>query len=377
MFVNNYPNHHDVKVFYSEKVLPQRVSTESFLNGEKQSSPVWSALTFPLILCLVFFLLGHSPLKSQDTQFSQFYAAPLHLAPSFAGASGGSRLVLNYRNQWPQIPGAFVAYSFSFDHYFPRYRSGLGVIFFRDQAGSGNLALTRGGLNYSYNFRVTPNWTVRPGIQFVYEQRTIDFFRLIFEDQIAPDGSIGPSNSMVNPIDRISYFDAASSVIAYSDNMWGGIALANMMMPNQSMTSDEISRIPIRTSIFGGYRINYGGNYADQEAESLSFTMHYKNQGKFNQFDIGTYWTKNPVFIGLLYRGIPVFNNTANGFLNNDALIFMGGIRTESMRIGYSYDFTISRLVNNTGGAHEISIIYEFNQQIPRGGRQRPPLWGL
>lgn len=377
MFVSSYQIHHDVAVYYSEKSLPQRVTTQSTLYGKKLASPVRYALNSPLFFCLILFLIIHSPVKSQDTQFSQFYAAPLHLAPSFAGFADGSRLVLNYRNQWPQIPGAFVAYSFSFDHYFPRYRSGLGIIFFRDQAGSGNLALTRGGLNYSYNFRITPKWTVRPGVQFMYEQRTIDFFRLIFEDQIAPDGSIGPSNSMVNPIDRISYFDAASSVIAYSENSWGGIAIANMMMPNQSMTSDEISRIPIRTSIFGGYRINYGGNYADQEAESLSFTMHYKNQGKFNQFDIGTYWTKKPVFIGFLYRGIPLFNNTANGFLNNDALVFMGGIRTENIRIGYSYDFTISKMVNNTGGAHEISIIYEFNQYSPSGGRQRPPLWGM
>lgn len=377
MFVSNYQNHHDVTGYYSEKGLIQRVTAESYLYGKKLASLVGSAFTFLLFFCLILILFPPSPAKSQDTQFSQFYAAPLHLAPSFAGSSGGSRITLNYRNQWPQIPGSFVAYSFAYDHYFSRYRSGLGIIFFRDQAGSGNLALTRGGLNYSYNFRLTSDWTIRPGIQFMYEQRTIDFFRLIFEDQIAPDGSIGPSNSMVNPIDRISYFDAASSVIAYSDNSWGGIAIANMMMPNQSMTSDEISRIPIRTSIFGGYRINYGGNYADQEAESLSFTMHYKNQGKFNQFDIGAYWTKTPVFIGLLYRGIPVFNNRANGFLNNDALIFMGGIRTENIRIGYSYDFTISKLVNNTGGAHEISIIYEFNQHAPLEGRQRPPLWGM
>jgi len=329
-----------------------------------------------LILFLLLFLTPFCKLKSQETQFSQFYAAPLNLAPSFAGYVNGSRMVLNYRNQWPQIPGTFEAYSFSYDHYFHNYNSGVGVILFRDQAGSGNLALTRGGLNYSYNFKVSPDWTLRPGLQFLYEQRTIDFSRLIFEDQIMPDGSVSPSTGMINPIDKIGYFDASSSLLAYSHNLWGGFALANMMRPNQSMTSNGVSRIPVRTSIFGGYRMQYGGRLAEQDTESISIAFLYKNQGKFNQFDLGAYWIKNPIFLGLLYRGIPLFNNPANGFLNNDALVIMGGIRTDNIRIGYSYDFTISRLINNTGGAHEISLIYEFNQLAPSQNNQRRPSWG-
>jgi hypothetical protein len=32
----------------------------------------------------------------------------------------------------------------------------------------------------------------------------------------------------------------------------------------------------------------------------------------------------------------------------------------EQLRVGYSYDFTISNLVSSTGGAHEVSITYEF-----------------
>jgi type IX secretion system PorP/SprF family membrane protein len=338
--------------------------------------PLFNVFLPVLLFSAIIFTYPHNSLQAQDTQFSQFYAAPLSLAPSFAGSSHGSRLVLNYRNQWPQMPGTFVAYSFSYDHYFPNFRSGVGIIFFRDQAGSGKLALTRGGLNYSYNFKINPYWTLRPGVQFLYEQRNIDFFRLIFEDQLAPDGSINPTGSAVNPIERIGYFDASSSLLAYSKNIWAGFSINNMMRPNQSMTSQTISRIPIRTSIFAGYRIQYGGSLHGQETESLSFAFYYKNQGRFNQIDIGSYWTKNPVFLGLIYRGVPVFNNLSNGFLNNDALIFMGGIRTNDLRIGYSYDFTISRLINNTGGAHEISLIYEFNQQSSTQNRQRPPSWG-
>ncbi len=44
-----------------------------------------------------------------------------------------------------------------------------------------------------------------------------------------------------------------------------------------------------------------------------------------------------------------------------DAIIGLIGIKTSSVHIGYSYDFTISNLISSTGGAHEISLIYEFN----------------
>jgi hypothetical protein len=47
----------------------------------------------------------------QDYQFTQFYAAPVNLNPAFTGNTTQSRLVMNYRNQWTAIPGAFVTYN--------------------------------------------------------------------------------------------------------------------------------------------------------------------------------------------------------------------------------------------------------------------------
>ena len=61
----------------------------------------------------------------------------------------------------------------------------------------------------------------------------------------------------------------------------------------------------------------------------------------------------------------------APGYINNDALSFIVGYVNDEIRIGYSYDFTISRLSTHTGGAHEIALVYEFNQeQKPRKKKQ-------
>ena len=45
--------------------------------------------------------------QAQDQQFTQFYAVPTAVSPSFAGASIQSRVSMQYRNQWAAIPGGF------------------------------------------------------------------------------------------------------------------------------------------------------------------------------------------------------------------------------------------------------------------------------
>jgi type IX secretion system PorP/SprF family membrane protein len=336
-------------------------------------SPCNASLRHFVLFGLLLTILFPDKAVSQSPQFSQFYASPIFLAPSFAGATDGSRLVMNYRNQWPDLPNAFVTYAFSLDHYFHNYRSGAGILLFRDEAGSGRLASTKSALAYSYNFNINRLWTVRPGLSFIYEQRTVDFSRFILGDQIDNQGNIAPTSIQALEIEQIGYFDATSSIILYSPNIWTGLTVDHLMKPNQSITSAGESRIPMKISLFGGYRFDFGGRYAQQSRESVSLALMYRNQWKFNQIDFGAYWTKDPVFLGLMYRGIPIFNNTVHGIYNNDAIVFSGGLRMDNARVGYSYDFTISRLINNTGGAHEISLIYQFNQGPPQRRQGKIP----
>ena len=88
--------------------------------------------------------------------------------------------------------------------------------------------------------------------------------------------------------------------------------------------------------------------------------VHYKSQGKFDQLDIGAYYSHSPFVFGFWYRGL-LGKSYAPGYTNNDAIIALVGltIPNRNFRIGYSYDITASRLSSDAGGAHEISIIYE------------------
>ena len=112
-----------------------------------------------IIIGLVLTLTG----SAQDPHFSQFYSAPLYLGPSFAGMGGDTRFVLNFRDQWPKLPGAFITSSVSVDHYLHKYNSGLGMIYVRDNAG--DLFVTNMfGAQYAYDIAATDRLHLLPGI---------------------------------------------------------------------------------------------------------------------------------------------------------------------------------------------------------------------
>ena len=76
-----------------------------------------------VLLCLIGFLgaLPTSKVFAQDPEFTQFYANPLYLNPAFAGTGRCPRIIMNYRNQWPELGdgpnGGFVTYGISYDQH--------------------------------------------------------------------------------------------------------------------------------------------------------------------------------------------------------------------------------------------------------------------
>ena len=324
-----------------------------------------------IIFCL---LLVSTQLWAQKVQFSQFYAAPLVLSPSYTGLIDGSRVVFNYRDQWPNISGTFTTYTFSYDQYFHRVKSGIGLSIVRDQAGSGDFGLTDIGLLYSYDLKINRHWHVRPGMQFKYGQRGIDIAKLIFNDQLDEEGNIVNSSSF-NALNQKKYIDVDASILAYHRRYWAGITVANLLRPNQSITGEE-SRVRIKFTVFGGTMIPIKGDRRRRHeiTESVTFSLLYVNQDMHDQLDLGAYWHKAPFTLGLWFRGIPGFGKQS-GYEALDAAIVLIGFEVSNLRFGYSYDYTLSKLnQNNTGGAHEVSIIYEFNKNIrwKRNNRRIP-----
>lgn len=322
---------------------------------------------------LILLLLIPLHTIAQDPQFSQFYSAPLYLAPSFAGSADGGRVAVNYRNQWPVLTSSFVTYALSADYYFSKYRSGLGLLILRDDAGNGLVYNSNLGLNYSFNFNINRYWKLRPGIQAYYFWKSINHSNLRFGDQILR-GRNNPGNSglsvemeqLLNS-EPIRHFDFTTSLLAYSDKQWIGFTVDHLMYFS-TMLASQGDYIPQRYSFFGGAKFNIYGKTVKVREESVSVAFNYFTQNKINYLDLGTYYIFEPVTFGLWYRGLPIFPKNPN--LGAITLLF--GYKFQEFRLGYSYDFTTSKLITKTGGAHEISLLYFFNERKKQRVKHKP-----
>ena len=316
-------------------------------------------------------------IDAQHNQYSQFYAAQTYLNPAFTGANVCARLTMNYRNQWSAIPGTFSTYQVAFDHSIRRFNSGVGFLVNSDNAGSGSLKSTQFSLLYAYELRFHKKFSARAGFSAGGVQRSIDYSALTFGDQIARGGA---SSSVENlSTNRTTYFDMGFGILLYSLRDFAGFSVNHLTKANQTLINGT-SRLPLEYKFHGGHTFLLGKEgsiekKADANAistmkksteNSITITFNYKKQEKFNQIDLGFYYSKNIMTYGLWYRGIPLYK-PFTWYSSNDAVIALIGITIERLKIGYSYDFTISKLSNvRSAGSNEISVSYQFCNQKKR-----------
>ncbi|GAB3504276.1 PorP/SprF family type IX secretion system membrane protein [Emticicia fontis] len=329
-----------------------------------------------VLLCTVCF----SSL-AQDPQFSQFYAAPLYQNPAFAGGAYAPRLIANYRNQWPSINANYITTSFSLDHYIEKLNSGVGLLVTSDSQGPGRLKSTKVGAIYAYQLKINEENFLRLGIQGSYANTSLNLLGLTYGDQYTNSGYTGnPSNDPLADKDNIrpiQYVDFSAGALFYNSKTWLGLAAHHVNQPAFTFLTTSGSTpsfLPMQLSVSGGLKIplnNPYSNAGNSEREfSVSPAFLYKRQGKFDQLDLGFYTTYSPITLGLWYRGIPIKKKDIN-VTNNDAVVFLVGVRQDNFSIGYSYDFTISGLGISTGGSHEISIAYHFDPIETKRTRNR------
>ncbi|MFN3530244.1 MAG: type IX secretion system membrane protein PorP/SprF [Bacteroidia bacterium] len=310
-----------------------------------------------LIACCLFFAFGE--LKAQDVMFSQFYANPLYLNPAFAGSGVGPRFNLNYRNQWPSLPGNYVTYAASYDQYFSAISGGIGVQVLSDRIGDPTFAHNQVAIMYSNNLNITNNLVLKTGFQYMFAQRSLNWLGLIFPDEIDARLGVQPGTTLENipgqAFTNANMHDFSAGALLFSENFYGGFAFHHLTQPNQSLIPPGVVPWQLRTTIHAGANIEVVRGSRNMPATTLSPNIITVFQGAATQFNFGTYITRGPIVGGLWYR-------------LNDAVIVSLGLQQGVFRMGYSYDITTSGLRQAALGSHEISFALqlESKERIPR-----------
>lgn len=306
---------------------------------------------------VIFLINGYS--NAQDPHFSQFYANPLYLNPAFAGTTLCPRVILNFRDQWPSIAGTYVTYNASYDQHIDKLSGGLGFIVNTDRQGQGILNTTTASLLYSFRLEVNRSFSMKMALQSTYFQKNLDWGKLTFGDQIDPKhGFVYPTSeptpSQSDLVKRNADFSAG--LLGYGEKYFVGFAVHHITEPDEGFVSE--SRMPRKFTVHAGGVINLGKKTRrNDHTATLSPNILFMQQANFQELNYGLYFNKYPFVGGMWFR---------QSFNNADALVFLVGVQASMFKIGYSYDVTLSKLTNATGGAHEISFALQFNCKPPR-----------
>ncbi|MDR2970946.1 MAG: type IX secretion system membrane protein PorP/SprF [Bacteroidales bacterium] len=300
-----------------------------------------------IIYLMMLNLFSVTTSMAQDAVvYSQFYANPLYLNPSLTGSTMSKRLSANYRNQWPSLNNAFTSYSMSYDQYIDGISGGIGVLVSTTRDVGGLLSSTSAHLMYAYRSRTSQNSSINFGLGAGIYQRSIDWGSLVFEN---PENEI-----QLDYTSRIAPDFNFGTVWGYKDVFYAGFALHQLTQPVVSFYDNDVGKLRVK------YTLHMGGNiffdqfreYKDEPPKViLSPALVYFRQDISQQINAGMNLTIYPFVFGMWYR---------NAFKNPDAIIALIGFYLRGFQFGYSYDATISKFSNATGGAHEISLGYRF-----------------
>jgi hypothetical protein len=78
-------------------------------------------------------------------------------------------------------------------------------------------------------------------------------------------------------------------------------------------------------------------------------------QGNTRQLNLGMYYNQGPIVYGAYFR------QTRE---NPDAFILLLGIRTPKLKIGFSYDATISDIRYGAKQSYEVSLSFELRKKV-------------
>lgn len=313
------------------------------------------------LLCLISIKLW-----AQDPQFSQFYAVPLYTNPAFAGSSGNIRINAAYRDQYIGLDNNFQTFYAGIDADMSKLNGGLGLTFMNDVAGDGKLRTTTASGVYAFHAAINRKLHMRAAVQATFVQKSYDFSKFKFGDQIDDRyGFINPTQEPVGSQQR-TFPNFAAGFLMYTDKVFGGVAIHNLIEPNQSFyypsSGNDQFKLPRRYTAHAGMNIYLTNQRNEKDRIVLSPNVLFMNQRNYNQLNLGLYLKRQALTTGLWFR------QTSK---NTDAAIVLLGLKFPKFRVGYSYDITVSGARTATQGSQELSVALEITPKKKPRPRNR------
>lgn len=283
----------------------------------------------------------------QDPQITQFMHSKLIYNPGYAGTSDAFCATALFRKQWTSFPGAPTTIIFSADMPVMNLPLGAGLNVMSDQIGAMKTIYAR--IAVAYNKQIGAG-KLGIGLDAGILQNQISEVWIVPEpgkvDNSIPGNYTSGTQSVTNPdLNKISYDLSLGVFYGIPNKMYVGIASTHL--PAQTLSAGSAKYILARH-----YYVMAGYTFELNPFNSIIPNVNIKSDGSTSVVDVNlTYMYNNMFWVGATYRA-------------QDAIAPMLGVKLlkdKSLKIGYSFDYTLSKLKGYTSGTHEIVLSYCFN----------------
>ena len=213
---------------------------------------------------------------------------------------------------------------------------------------------------YSYIFEFSHELTISAALQAGYNIYKLDPSGLVLPDMINENtGSVDPSIESI-PIQKKQYFDFAFGILAWYKNLYFGGSIDHIATPRISSTEAQFEELLARKYTFHIGRLFEFYNSIYKLDWTLSPNILYQHQGSFNRLNIGLYFERKNLSIGLWTRHDITFSLKS--------VIPLIGYTGDYISVSYSYDIPVQKYGENNlkMGAHEVTFLLNFEYKSKR-----------
>ncbi|MCH8329786.1 MAG: type IX secretion system membrane protein PorP/SprF [Bacteroidetes bacterium] len=294
------------------------------------------------LIVTLMMIFGASIVYGQQVPvLSQYMFNQLIINPAFAGNANHLKVSLSYRTQYTDIEGAPQTQIITVDAPVEAKSMAFGLKIVNDEIGVTQTSSVSG--IYSYLLGVGSG-KLGIAIEGGLISSTISFDDLIILD---PD-----DQALIMGTESVIYPDASFGLFFNTEKLYAGFSIQHLISSKIQYTDynrDQIAKLNKHFNFTIGKWMKISKSLALQP--SLLFKMV---AGVPLQFDINSRLIyKNAISIGASYR-------TGDAFV---ALIEYTLFR--NIRIGYSFDYSVSQFAKYTGNSHEFLVSYRHNLPDP------------
>lgn len=293
----------------------------------------------------------------QVAQYSQYMFNALYINPAYAGYRGPINLHTYYRSQWTGMPDGPRTLALAADMRTSSDNVGLGFNLMSDRVGLEKRIYAYA--NYAYRLRV--GWDP--------------------EDRLAFGIGIGVihsafDNAAWNPTDaepinlENSFLPDARFGIHYSNNtFFAGVGVDNLISQLFFNADASSAKMPPITQ----YYLNVGGivpmttDMLFKPSVLVKNANHAGNRGWTTDLNAAVIFAEQFTF-GVSYRTALSSGKKLSSDLSrpNSVIALAEFVAGGQFMIGYSFDYALSKLHNQVGSTHEISLGYTLNKGTQR-----------